>query len=163
MPEDNKMYKGTDDYGVESALSDNVHESDTENYLIFTSCGILYGVNADNVVEILTEVSVTHLPMVPMHISGVVNLRGAIVPVIDYRLLLGREPGEKCCMLVLDIEENQIGILVDSVEQMLAIEKNSILPVPSQQQQSMSTDRMCTLPNGNGTMMVLDCARLLHE
>ncbi len=163
MSADNNTYGKTDDFGVMNALSDNVHETDTENYLIFSSCGILYGVNADNVVEIITETSVTYLPMVPMHISGIVNLRGAIVPVIDFRLLLGREPGENCCMLVLEIDDAQIGILVDSVEQMLAIEKSSILPVPSQQAQSMRTDRMCTLPNGNGTMMVLDCSYLLNE
>ncbi len=159
MPEENK------EFGVVNALSDNIHESDTENYLIFSSCGILYGVNADNVVEIITEISVTHLPMVPMHISGVVNLRGTVVPVIDYRLMLGQMPGENYCMIVLEIDETQVGILVDSVEQMLAIEKRTILPVPSQQQNQMTvhTDRMCTLPNGKSTMMVLDCARLLHE
>ncbi len=159
MPEENK------EFGVVNALSDNIHESDTENYLIFSSCGILYGVNADNVVEIITEISVTHLPMVPMHISGVVNLRGTVIPVIDYRLMLGQMPGENYCMIVLEIDETQLGILVDSVEQMLAIEKRTILPVPSQQQNQLTvhTDRMCTLPNGNGTMMVLDCVRLLHE
>ncbi len=159
MPEENK------EFGVVNALSDNIHESDTENYLIFSSCGILYGVNADNVVEIITEISVTHLPMVPMHISGVVNLRGTVIPVIDYRLMLGQMPGDNYCMIVLEIDETQLGILVDSVEQMLAIEKRTILPVPSQQQNQLTvhTDRMCTLPNGNGTMMVLDCVRLLHE
>ncbi len=161
MSEENNMYE--QDYGVMSALSDNVHEAETENYLIFRSCDALYGVNADYVVEIITETSVTHMPMVPAHVSGVVNLRGAIVPVLDFRLMLGLEASEKCIMLVLEIEGAQVGIMVDSVEQMLAIDKSSILPVPSQQAQSMRSDRMCTLPNGNGTMMVLDCAYLLNE
>ncbi len=162
MSEGNNMYEQAD-FGVVNALSDNVHEAETENYLIFRSCDALYGVNADYVVEIITETSVTHMPMVPAHVSGVVNLRGAIVPVLDFRLMLGLEASEKCIMLVLEIEGAQVGIMVDSVEQMLAIDKSSILPVPSQQAQTMRSDRMCTLPNGNGTMMVLDCSYLLNE
>lgn len=164
MSEENLVFDKASDFEVESALSDNVREIETEKYLIFSSSGILYGVNADYVAEIITETSVTHLPMVPPYISGVINIRGQIVTIIDFRMLLGQMPGENYSTIVLDVEGTQIGILVDTVEQMVDIEKSSILPVPSQQQaQSLGTDRMCTLPNGNGTMMVLDCSRLLHE
>lgn len=147
---------------IQSALSDKSHEGDTENYLIFRSSGILYGVNANYVTEILTETSVTNLPMVPEHISGIINMRGQIVPIIDFRLLLGREPREDYCTIVLEIEGTNIGILVDSVDQMVAIEKNAILPVPSQHSQRMIFG-MCTLPNGGGTLMVLDVSLLLHS
>lgn len=160
MSNESMLFAKTDEW--EEALSDNVHESDTEKYLIFLSGGLLYGVNADYVAEIITESTVTHLPMVPEHISGVINLRGQIVPIIDFRLLLGREPGEDYCTIVLDIENTQIGILADSVDQMVDIDKGAILPVPTQQAQKLICG-MCTLPNGNGTMMVLDCDLLLHE
>lgn len=146
---------------VASALSDNIHDTDITKYLIFRSGGLLYGVDADCVNEILNETSVTPVPTVPMHVSGVVNLRGQIVPIIDFRLLLGREPGENYCTIVLEIEETQIGILVDGVDRMVDIAKSAILPMPAQQTQKLISG-MCTVPGAQSTMMVLDCSLLLH-
>ncbi len=145
---------------IESALSDKVRDTETEKYLIFSSDGILYGVSADVVNEILTETTVTRLPTLPCHISGIINLRGQFVPIIDFRLLLGRMPGDSYCTIVLDVEGTQIGIQADGVDQMVDIEKHTILPVPSHQDQALVMG-MCTLPGG-GTMMVLDCPRLIH-
>lgn len=159
MSNENMLFAKTDE--IEEFLSENAMENDSEKYLIFLSDGLLYGVNADNVNETITKTSITHLPMVPEHIRGVINLRGQIVPIIDFRLLLGREPGENYCTIVLDIEGTQIGILADSVDQMVEIEKGVILPMPANHAQKLVSG-MCTLPNGSGTMMVLDCALLLH-
>jgi len=145
---------------IESALSDKVRDTETEKYLIFSSDGVLYGVSADVVNEILTETTVTRLPTLPCHISGIINLRGQFVPIIDFRLLLGRMPGDGYCTIVLDVEGTQIGIQADGVDQMVDIEKHTILPVPSHQDQALVMG-MCTLPGG-GTMMVLDCPRLIH-
>jgi len=162
MPNDVK-YDGVTDFEVESALSDHVRELDTETYLIFKSHDILYGVDANYVSEIITNISVTHLPMVPPYIKGIINLRGQIVTIIDFRMLFGQEPSEKYSTIVLDIEGTPLGIMVDTVEQMIDIEKSLILPVPSQQPNAIKADYMCTLPNGNGTMLVVDCLRLLQD
>lgn len=146
---------------IRKALSDKVTDSDAEHYLIFRCHDILYGVKADYVETILREASITYLPMVPPHVSGVINLRGQIVPIIDFRILLGQMPGEESCTIVLDIEGTQIGIITDSVDQMVDIEKATILPVPSQHEQKLICG-MCTLPGSHSTVMVLECARLLH-
>lgn len=159
MSNETMVFAKTDE--SEEALLNKARENEAEKYLIFLSDGLFYGVNADFVAEIITESIVTHLPMVPDHISGVINLRGQIVPIIDFRLMLGREPGEEYCTIVLDLDGTQIGILADSVDQMVDIEKGAILPMPTQQAQKLICG-MCTLPNGNGTMMVLDCGLLLH-
>lgn len=136
---------------------------DTEKYLVVTSAGVLYGVNTRVIETILTEISITWLPMLPQHIRGVINLRGAVVPILDFRLLLGQEPGEKSCTIVLDNEGVQIGIMVDEVDQTVDIEKEHILPVPSQTSgENKLVSGMCTLPNQNGTLMVLDCSLLFH-
>ncbi len=157
------MRYSLDQDDIQSALSDNAYESETENYLIFRSDGIQYGVDADRVDEILTEIAVTYVPLVPPHVSGVINLRGQIVPILDFRQLLGRMPKEGCCAIILEIEDIQIGILVDDVDQMVAIERSAILPVPPQQREQRMISGMCTVPNGSGTMMVLDCPQLLHS
>ena len=89
---------------LEHALSDHVHESDESKYLIFRSSDILYAMSTDVVMEIFTHVDVTRIPMVPEYIAGVINLRGAVVPIIDFRLRLGRYPESEPCAIILDIE-----------------------------------------------------------
>ncbi len=150
-----------DEIDVESALYDKTRDAEEEKYLLFRSAGILYGVQVEFVNEILTEVTVTKIPLTPPYVLGVINLRGLVPPIIDFRLLLGRMPGEESCAIMLDIEGATIGILVDGVDQTVDIPKSSILPVPTQREEKLVCG-MCTVPGG-GTMMVLDCQRLLHE
>lgn len=133
----------------------------TEKYLIFKSGDLLLGVNVDYVVEIITNHSITHLPMVPNYVKGIINLRGQIIPIVDIRQLLNKQPQDDRCIIVLNIEGTKLGILVDSVAQMIDIPDGSILPMPTQNAQKLICG-MCTLPDDSGTMMVLDCLLLVH-
>ena len=151
---------------VENAdTDDEVVELETDKYLIFLSAGVYYGVDTKYVKEMLTQwdTSITWLPMLPPHIRGVINLRGGVVPVIDFRMLMGQMmPGDSFSTVILDIEGVQIGILVDEVDQTVDIEKRQILPVPYQsgmEAQKMVTG-MYSLPGTNKTLMVLDCTML---
>ena len=157
MAEENGLFARTEE--VNDAL--NVHEAEGEKFLIFRSSGILYAMSTDFVNEILNNVAITHVPMVPEYIAGVINLRGQIVPIVDFRLLLGRIPEEDGCVIILNIEGTDIGILVDSVDQMVNIERSSILPVPSQNEHKLVSG-MCTMPGGYATIMVLDGSSLIH-
>ena len=149
------------DTDIESALHDNVRESDEEKYLIFRSSDILYAMSTDFVSEIFTSVDITRVPMVPEYIAGVINLRGAVVPIIDFRLLLGRWPEGEPCAIILDIDGISIGILVDTVDRMVDISHSSILPVPAQNEHPM-VNGMCTIPGGKNTVMVVDATALMH-
>lgn len=160
MTDQNMLFAREDE--IASALFDTTPEVLTDKYLIFESDDLLFGAHADHVSEIITNISVTHLPMVPHYVCGIINLRGQIVPILDLRLLLGKKPGEKYATVVLNIDGTQIGVLVDRVDQMIDLPKSSILPVPRQNAQRLISG-MCTLPGGIGTMMVLDCPLLLHE
>ena len=153
------LFQRSDD--IEHALSDNVHESDEAKYLIFRSNDILYAISTDVVMEIFTHVDVTRIPMLPNYIAGVINLRGAVVPIIDFRLLLGRWPEGEPCAIILEIDGTTIGILVDTVDRMVDISKSSILPVPSQNEHPM-VNGMCTIPGGTSTVMLLDAPALIH-
>jgi len=161
MPEPIMMTMNKGD--VQKALSDKIMEDDTINYLIFCSNNILYGVAAEYVETILHETAITYLPMLPSHVAGIINLRGQLVPIIDFRTLLGRMSEEEAnCIIVLDIDGTMIGILADTVDQMIGISKSTILSVPSQHEQKLVCG-MCTLPGRKGTLMVIDCTRLIHE
>lgn len=138
---------------------------ETDKYLIFRSNGILFGVHSDSVKEIITEASITLVPMLPGHISGVVNLRGAVVPIIDFRRLIGQYPDDHHCIIVLESESVQLGILVDEVDQMVDVYPKRILPVPYQNGQSVQNlvTGMYSLPDNGGTLMMLDIEFLYHE
>ena len=140
-------------------------EVETDKYLIFLSGGIYYGVDTKYVKEMLTqwETSITWLPMLPPDIRGVMNLRGGIVPIVDFRLMTNCVPEDKFCTVILDMEGTQIGIMVDEVDQTVDIEQERILPVPSQTAgDNKLVSGMCTLPNQSGTLMVLDCSLLFN-
>ena len=126
----------------------NMVEVQATKYLICLSDGLRYGLDAEQVVEIITDHTIT-------------PLRGQIIPVIDLRLRLGKMPQEDCCIMVVNVENESISILVDGVEKMVDIPKGAILPVPTQQSNQKLVSGMCSLPGG-GTMLILDCDMLLH-
>ena len=141
--------------------NDQLPEVATEKYLIFSSDGLMYGIKADQVKDIITDYAITYLPRVPDYVRGVINLRGQIVPMVDIRLRLGKPEKDNFCGIVVDVDGNMVGILVDMVEQMVDVPLDSILPVPTNKGQAMVRG-MCTLPDGS-TMLELDCELLLHE
>lgn len=135
---------------------------ETRKFLIFLTDDLRMGVDAEYVVEIITNHSITYLPMLPPYVRGIINLRGQIVPILDIRLRLGKERKDDCLVIVLNIENTQIGILVDAVDQMVDIPKDDILPLPAQSNQKLVSG-MCSLPDGSGTMLVLEGAQVIHE
>ena len=161
MSQENGLFARNDE---QQAAADDQVQVDMDKYLVVSSAGVLYGVKTQYINTILTEISITWLPVLPQHIRGVINLRGAVVPILDFRLLLGQEAGEKSCTIVLEKDGTQIGIMVDEVDQTIDIETSRILPVPYQsglEAQKMVTG-MYSLPGQNRTLMVLDCTVLLN-
>lgn len=149
---------------LEDALTDSnsvssAAEPSTEKYMLFLSDALLFGVKAEYVVEIITNHTITPLPLVPDYILGIINLRGQIIPIVDMRLLLGHSPAPDTCIIILNIQDTMVGILVDSVQRMLDIERASILPAPAQNTQDMVSG-MCSLEDGQ-TMLVFDCTQIL--
>ena len=133
----------------------------TEKYLLFQSDGLLFGVPAEAVVEIITGHTVTKLPLVPGYISGIINLRGQILPIVDIRRLLGGEACQSNCMMILQAEDTQVGILVDQVQKMVDLDVSTLLPVPPRRSNELVCG-MCSLEDGQ-TMLAFDCVRLLEH
>lgn len=147
-----------DSRDVEEQTVDNENNA---QFLIFNSDGLLFGVNVEYVVEIITNHAITHLPMMPSYIRGILNLRGQIIPVIDIRLRLGKPCLDECITIVLNVNGTQVGILVDSVAQMISIPKEDIMPVPAHSTQKLISG-LYTMQDGN-TMMVFDCVLLMEH
>ncbi len=111
--------------------------------------------------EILNNQLITYLPMLPDFIRGIINMRGQMIPILDIRARLGMDPKEDdSLVVVINLGDVQLGILVDAVDQMLDIPKVNLLPMPANSTQLLVSG-MCSLPDGSGTMMVLDCEQLM--
>ncbi len=136
-------------------------EVEKERFLTFRSADLTFAVNTKYVIEIITNHSITTLPMVPEYIKGIINLRGQIIPIVDIRLRLGKPEQDNFCIIVVEVDGSMVGIMVDMVEQMVDVPLDSILPVPTNSGQAMVSG-MCTLHDGN-TMLELDCGLLLHD
>ena len=136
-------------------------EMQATKYLICLSDGLRYGLDAEQVVEIITDHTITRLPRVPHYVRGIINLRGQIIPIIDIRLRLGKPEADENCIMVVNVGSDCIGILVDGVDKMVDVLPSSILPMPTQNPQKLISG-MCSLPEGK-TLLILDCGLLLHE
>jgi purine-binding chemotaxis protein CheW len=102
-------------------------------YLSFTLGNEHYGVDILKVQEIRGYDSVTRVPDAPDYIKGVINLRGTIVPVIDLRLKLRLDEARYdafTVMIVLNVEDRVVGIVVDSVSDVIPLTGDQIRPTP---------------------------------
>lgn len=159
MSNDNVLFQREDEE-LEALIQED-EGTGSRKYLIFTLDDLKIGMDAEQVVEILNDYTVTYLPMMPVYIQGIYNMRGQIIPIMNIRLRLGKplKDGDDL-LIVLDYNNNQLGIQVDSVDLMLDIPNDSIVPIPSQSAQKLVCG-MCSLPDGSGTMLVLDCEQLI--
>ena len=101
--------------------------------LTFTLAGEEYGVDILAVREIRGWSRVTRIPQTPEHLLGVLNLRGAIVPIMDLRLRFGLEResfGDNTVVIIVAVDERLFGIVVDAVSDVVDIDPAAIKPVP---------------------------------
>lgn len=98
-------------------------------YLSFSLAGDEYAVDILGVREIREICPITPLPQSPRHVRGVMNLRGAVVPVIDLRSALGLEETEYnkfTVIVVLSVHDRTIGFVVDGVSDVLSLDESAI-------------------------------------
>ncbi|MDD3394530.1 MAG: chemotaxis protein CheW [Anaerotignum sp.] len=129
-------------------------------HLTFISAELVYGIPIENVVEIITNPTITALPLVPPYVKGIINLRGQIVPIIDMRQIMDKPKNENIsisCVIILEIDSISIGVLVDEVLQVINI-TGKISDTPSKNLSFISG--MTNLSDGT-VMYRLDCDTLI--
>jgi len=90
-------------------------------------------INVMMVREIRGWTAATALPRAPRYIRGVINLRGAVLPIVDLAVRLGlpsTEPTARNVIIVVQIAQQQVGLLVDAVSDILTTSDNRIQPAP---------------------------------
>src|SRR5580693_5677628 len=111
--------------------------TDTRQYLTFKLGDEVFATDVAKVREVLDFTNITKIPRTPDFMSGVINLRGNVVPVVDLRLCFEMSKTEitvNTCIVVvemqLDGESTVIGALADSVEEVIDLEPDQIEPAP---------------------------------
>lgn len=149
---------------TEVGISENEAPVSTERFLTFTCDGLNIGVSTNYVIEIITDHSITMLPLVPDYLKGIISMRGEIIPIIDIRLRMGKMPQDytdATCIIILEIKDISVGIVVDSVTQVLDIDLDRISPIPTQNQQEL-TSSMISREDGS-VILFLDCEELISQ
>ena len=103
-------------------------------FLTFVLGSEEYGVEILRVREIIGLMDITTVPQTPDYMKGVINLRGKVIPVIDLRLKFSmqeEEHTEETCVIVAEVNNTSIGIIVDSVSEVLDIKSDEIEETPS--------------------------------
>ena len=104
-----------------------------QQYVTFLIGGETYGVEVLQVQEIIGMTPITFVPNSMNFMKGVINLRGTVVPVIDMRLKLNldeRQYDVSTVIIVVEVKERMIGIIVDSVSDVVSLPVNSIQDTP---------------------------------
>ncbi len=107
-------------------------EEASGRYLIFYIGDLLYSVKLSYVLGIIQIQNVTKIPCVAPYVRGAVNLRGNVIPVVDARVKFGLDPkvfDARTCIVILEIDNVNIGIVVDTVCEVSTI-KNTQLSTP---------------------------------
>ena len=107
-------------------------------YLTFTLTDEEYGIGLLKIKEIIGMMPVTTVPQTPDFVKGVINLRDKVIPVIDLRLRFGMESidyTDRTCIIVVEIQGTiqtvQIGIVVDSVSEVLNVKGEEVEDTPT--------------------------------
>jgi len=109
----------------------------TQQYLTFSLGDEVFAMDIRSVREIIQHAAMTAVPLMPDFVRGVINLRGAVVPVIDLQARFGRPPasvGKRTCIVIFDAsrdgEKAELGLLVDAVYEVVDIAATNIEPPP---------------------------------
>lgn len=114
-------------------MSDLATKAPPGQYLTFKLKSENYGIAIETVREINQFAEITPVPKTPAFVKGVMNLRGKIIPVVNLRVKFGIEAQETTrdtCIIVIESEIGQIGMIVDSVSEVLELKDTQIEPVP---------------------------------
>ncbi|OGK05331.1 MAG: chemotaxis protein CheW [Candidatus Riflebacteria bacterium GWC2_50_8] len=129
---------------------DEFEDAQEDKFLTFRVGKEEYGIEIRYVTEIVGIQKITEVPEMPDYVKGVINLRGNVIPVVDVRLMFKMQPFEyddRTCVIVVTIEESPIGLVVDTVKEVVSILPDRISPAPQ-----MSKGKMGRYVNGIGRM-----------
>lgn len=156
--------KGRKDITEEDIDDEEDEDSMKNRYLTFRVGEEDYGIEIVYVTEIVGMQNITEVPDMPEFVKGVINLRGQVIPVIDVRTcfkLKSRDYDDRTCVVVVNIGKNAIGLIVDTVNEVINIAEDQV-SLPPKMQGSASGHYIQGLGKvGDQVKILLDVQKLL--
>lgn len=125
-----------------------------------------YGVEIDSVESIIKMQDITKLPHAPEFVEGVTNLRGSVVPIVDLRKRFGlefAEPTRDTRIMIINMGGSLVGMVVDSVTQVVRISEDAIEPPPQMSVTANSVFIKGIAKYDNMLIILLDLKKVLSN
>lgn len=141
-------------------------KADTAPYVTFSLADEIYAIDVLQVQEVLKVTEIAPVPGVPQYILGIINLRGNVVTVIDARRRMGleeREPDAASRIVIIDVDHQNVGILVDSVSEVVRISPDAIETAPEVGNDDSNRFIQGVTSTEDGLTILVDLNRLLSD
>lgn len=125
-----------------------------------------YGIDVNRVQEIIGVIPIAHIPNSAEYLKGVINLRGRVVPVIDVRMkfrMKEREYDSTTVILIVEMNENAVGLIVDSVSDVLDIPADSMHDYSGADAKIKSTSIERIASVNNELILILNLDKMIEE
>lgn len=142
----------------------NGFESDLLQLVTFRLADEEYAVDILQVQEIIKTMEITRVPKAPCFVEGVVNLRGKVIPIVHLRKRLGMPvitQSQESRIIVVDVDEKQIGLIVDAVSEVLRLSPKAVEVTPSLERKTHADYIMGIGKHENRLITLLDLRKLL--
>lgn len=157
------MLRSFDDFWDED---EDEEDTQKDKYLTFRLGDEDYGIEIRHVTEIVSIQHITEVPDLPAFVKGVINLRGQVIPIIDLRLRFGlqeRPYDERTCVVITRIVDNSVGMVVDTVNEVLDIPPELMAAAPAVQKGAAHRFVQGLGRVGDSVKIILNTEKMLHD
>lgn len=157
------MYRRRSVLSEEATFDEFISEEFENMYLNFYVNQEVFSIKLRYVIQIVNMQEISAMPEMPAYMKGFINLRGSVIPVVSMRERFGKmgEANERTCIIIVSVNEREIGLIVDSIKETVSIKPDRILPPPNIVQ---GTDNVYVTGiaklNGNNVSILIDMQKL---
>ena len=133
-------------------------------YMVFVVNNQKYALSSKYIIEIIEMLPITKVPFLPKYMKGIINLRSTIIPVMDARMRFDIEPinyDERTCIIIIENNNNKIGLIVDTVNEVIHISPEQNMNMDSSQDEGKSNFIKSVSEINNDVQLILDCDSLM--
>lgn len=126
----------------------------------------IYGIEIQNVLEIIEMQHITKIPHVPTYIKGIINVRSKVVPIVDIRTRFGKPEipyTSRTCIIIVTVDDDSVGIIVDKVADVEDIHSGDISATPEARNVNTQSFIQYMIRSGDIVKLILDVDKLLGD
>ena len=146
------------------SLTTEMEQKAKIEYVTLVAGGQSFCIEIKQIREIRRWTPVTILPHSPRHVLGVINLRGAVIPIIDLAAKLGFdeiEPSERHVIIIVALDDRIVGLLVESVSEILGVEADIVKETPRSPEDTTSKAVDGIIPSEEDMTKIINLRALL--